>query len=193
MRSLEELASWAYHAGQDSEVEPPLAIHAKFYPPDDQPARERDPKTGERLHRPHAEIIGGKPFTRAFVRYIDDDHRAMTPIRRALRRMKSPNERDLSMEFRICWAIVECGHLYANLSSVFRAGESYLRPAAGRGLALLYELTQREKANEPQLKPFKSSEESSNVLPKGTRPPNGPRRGSRPAQRRADLWGISHP
>lgn len=138
-KTLDDLAFWAAIEGAAARMEPPEVIHRRF---GDDPACPcgacRD--SGE-LDAPAA--IHGLPFARAFVSYIDGGHKARTPIRRALSRMHSRSRRQ-SVEYRIAFAVVEGGQSPAHIATVLRCADAVMY----RSLALLWDLTEREKAND---------------------------------------------
>lgn len=129
-RNVLEYALWAYGEAQAAILEPPDRLHAKHYPPGEDPG-----------HKGHDAIIG-PPFTKAFQRYLDGQ-RPAAPIRRALRRMHS-RDRVQSPEYRICHAIVEAGQPADHVQTIMRCGDVVML----RALGLLYDLTQMEIAGE---------------------------------------------
>lgn len=145
-RSLAELWFWALEESWGSKPTPPSQLHTRAFPPGTDPD-EKSPKDviGRRLSRRRDQIIGGPPFSRPFQKYLAA---AMpeAPIHRALRKMRVPGSRTpQSLEFRICWAIIEGRYPDAGvLAWTLRAREDLVRAAALRGLGLLWDLTQLE-------------------------------------------------
>ena len=108
-RTLFELWMWGHDEWLNSQNEPPIQLHAKH------PLPERDdlPKTlfdfrRRKTQHPIRSLITGRPFNRAFIRYLDNV-RPMTAARIALRSMRS-RDRAQSPEYRLCLAVVEAGH-----------------------------------------------------------------------------------
>lgn len=135
-RSLEELALWALTQGAEAVLEPPTQLHVKHMP------KGADP--GHGIHG----VIRGKPFAPAFLRYLDNQ-KPKTPIRRALAKMRTPGKKSpQSLEYRICFGLVESGHDLESMRVILRCSEQYLRASAARGLDVLWNLTQLELAGE---------------------------------------------
>ncbi len=135
-RTLNALAYWAAAEAAEAVLEPPARLHAKHYPEGEAPEHVKE------------SVIIGPPFTKAFGRYLDGD-RPLTPIRRALRRMRS-RDHIQSPEYRICHAIVEDGQPVEHVRSVLGCADHVLV----RALVTLYDLTQIERSErEPLRKP----------------------------------------
>lgn len=151
-----ELWLWALRESESSKSTPPWQLHTRAFPPESHPDKRgprddfRGPKVpGRRLSQTRNQIIGGPPYTRDFERYLESAL-PQAPIHRALRKMRAPGaNRPQSMEFRVCWAIVEGRYPdTAILAWVLRAKEELIRGAALRGLNALWDFTQLELADE---------------------------------------------
>lgn len=155
---LAELWQWALDESWSTRPTPPSQLHTRAFPPGTDPDEARNTKEyrnthdlkGRRLSKRRDQIIGGPPFSRPFQKYLAAAV-PEAPIHRALRKMRVPGSRTpQSLEFRVCWAIVEGRYPDAGiLSWTMRAREDLIRTAAIRGLGLLFDLTQREIANLP--------------------------------------------
>lgn len=130
MRRLEQLFGWACEQAELSEKTAPQRIHDyvrarhKIGSGDKKPWRGRKPTVdhhiwqgrrggspapdGFRQEESEYGILGGPPFSAQFVKYLQGQ-KPQTPIRTALRDMKSPNLRQWD-GYIICHAIIEGGY-----------------------------------------------------------------------------------
>lgn len=160
--NLAELWQWALDEGYDSRGNVPDRLHTRAFPPGTDPDKG-SPKDltgvgpkGSRLSQRRDQIIGGPPYTKRFAQHlqrammIHRDSAPRAPIHRALQKMRAPGRGvDQSLEYRVVWAIVE-GHYpdVGILSWSLHLKEDLVRRAAVRGLGLLWDLVQRELADE---------------------------------------------
>lgn len=128
--TLLELWTWALvQSDCRANTVAPLQI-TKLTDPEDEHGH-RDPKT----------VIGGRPFTNAFVTYVQDEEVA-APIEKALSCLQTDPRQHL--EFEICWAILHGGHADPEvLRGILGCSDDMFRFAALRGLTFL-----RERADE---------------------------------------------
>lgn len=142
------LWDWAYQEGRDAAPAMPDRLHVRDWPadkPDKDGRITGHPGRWARRGRPTT--IGAPPFAPAFVRYLDGQRR-WTPIRQALYEMRS-RDKVQSLEYLVVHAIVEGGYeTLTQVAAVLRVREDLIRPAAMRGLNLLWDLTERAIANE---------------------------------------------
>lgn len=136
-RTLDDLWLWAHLESswtKATAAEPPDRLHvSKSYPPDSSPPRRG--KSG-------AQVVGAPPFTRAFERYLEGV-RPMTAVRRALDQMRARGkDAPQSLEYRICFAVVENGLGVDHVRTIERAPAAFFNASAMRGLGLLWDLTQ---------------------------------------------------
>ena len=188
-RAFAELWDWAVAEAISSSLDAPDRLHARH------PYPEKDsdlPQTPWAIARPPVQrsksaAIVGRPFTRAFIRYLDGG-KAMTPIRRALIDMVATRHRQRTLGERIIWGLVEAGHYdQTMLRGIFGCSWATFRAAALPALAHLYEKTQREIAMEPKRLALTAEPASGNVRASDHRaraPQAGPRRRLRPGRER---------
>lgn len=147
---LAELWQWALDESYQSKATPPERLHTRAFPPGTDPdeGSARDSR-GRRLSKRRDQIIGGPPYTRRFERYLEAAL-PRAPIHRALDKMRSPGRNAAqSMEYRVVWAIVEARYPDVGiLAWSLHVREDLVRGAALRGLGLLWDLVQRELADE---------------------------------------------
>lgn len=149
-RTLFELWLWGHTEWLNSQLEPPDRLHAKH----PYPERDKDiPESLSAIRRrgtaktiPNAII--GRPFTRAFIRYLDDV-RPMTPARRALKSLYARSERAQTPEYRVCFAVVEAGHDLSSAIAIAGVNDEI----AERALRFLWHKTQREVSIEEARRP----------------------------------------
>lgn len=107
---LLDLWDWCWRRGRDAALEPPVRLHGAYPTADDPKDRPTSLLSlGERRGKPRSAVIVGRPFTRAFERYLDGQ-KPMTSVRAALMAMKPPKPRPMSLSVLIVWNIVENGY-----------------------------------------------------------------------------------
>ena len=146
--TLGQLWAWAYEEGRDAAPPVPDHLHVRDWPankPDKDGKITGHPGRWNARGRPP--VVGSPPFAPAFVRYLDGQRR-WTPIRQALFQMRS-RDKVQSIEYLVLNAIVEGGYeTITQVAVVLRVSEDRIRPAAQRGLSLLFDLTEQAIANE---------------------------------------------
>lgn len=148
-KTLDYLVWWARMESSESLMEPPSQLHVKH------PPKNQAPLPAQQT------VIVGPPYSQPFLRYLDGRRRNV-PIRRALLKMRAPGKRSpQSLEFRICWAIVDGGQTLLDIQAVFRMRRETLDAYARRGLDLLWSLTQAQESPET---PLTGSGDSSQLL-----------------------------
>lgn len=139
---VRRLVAWAIEEAELARKTVPDRIHTRNPIPDRDARPTSVSAIGPRRkdNRPRTQIIGGPPFARPFERYLDGSPE-WTPIRRALRRMRDSG-RLASLEYRVCWALVEGGYTDTGLLREFlRCSEEAFDRAALEGLGRLYDYT----------------------------------------------------
>lgn len=139
---VHELVAWAIEEAELARKPVPDRIHTKNPIPDKdaRPTSVRAIGPRRKDNRPRTQIIGGPPFARPFERYLDGKPE-WTPVRRALRRMRESG-RLASLEYRVCWALVEGGYTNLwHLREFLRCNDETMDRALADGLSRLWDYT----------------------------------------------------
>ena len=128
--NLGELWAWAVLQRAAVENTPPIRLNQENYPDGEAPGKLLTPDINRR----------GWPFTVPFERYLDG-HLDKAPIVRALEEIGT--DPSLRLEHEICWAILMGGYDDQDALWAVLGRPSGFQQAAGRGLTLLREKTER--------------------------------------------------
>lgn len=141
------LVAWVVEEAELARKSPPIQLHVRNPHPDKDalPVSARAIGPRRKDNSPKTQLIGGRPFSRPFERYLEGKPE-WTPIRRAMRRMfEGGRAGRASLEYRVCWALVEGGYTDLGLLREFlRCSDDTMTQALRDGLDRLWDFTLSE-------------------------------------------------